>query len=345
MVKIRYLESFRAIAILSIVAGHCFGSWKIDTLPEKVVANIIVGGTSLFVFLSGFFLHHVFASRFEYVSFLRKKAIGVFVPYVFLASAAFFIIVVVFNRPHSALMPESKDFADYALLYFRYLATGRAMTGYWYIPFIALVFLLTPVFLEYMKFTREQQIALLLLLSLVAMVTHRPSQNLDPVHSLVYFTPVYLMGITVSMNFASVMSFVRRYTVLLGLIFFASVVLTVVVHGYGNYSKATMLSWQGPDLMFVSKIVLIFFLLSLLSRVHDKCELGPLRFVADHSFPLFFLHTWFLLFPMPTIKQFLPTLPGGLMFLLTFAVTTSCCLAFAFVMGRLLGKKSHYFIG
>jgi peptidoglycan/LPS O-acetylase OafA/YrhL len=53
--RLNYFDYFRAIAIIIIVAGHSFSLWVIDTLPEKVLANIITGGTSLFVFISGFF--------------------------------------------------------------------------------------------------------------------------------------------------------------------------------------------------------------------------------------------------------------------------------------------------
>jgi peptidoglycan/LPS O-acetylase OafA/YrhL len=54
---------FRAIAITFIVAGHCFGltGMAITSMMEKTIANLLLGGTSLFVFISGFLFHHIFS--------------------------------------------------------------------------------------------------------------------------------------------------------------------------------------------------------------------------------------------------------------------------------------------
>ncbi|AGS39765.1 acyltransferase family protein [Cycloclasticus zancles] len=71
--RLNYFDYFRAIAIIIIVAGHSFSLWVIDTLPEKVLANIITGGTSLFVFISGFFFHHIFYKNFKYQIFILKR--------------------------------------------------------------------------------------------------------------------------------------------------------------------------------------------------------------------------------------------------------------------------------
>jgi len=53
--RLNSFDYFRAIAILIIVTGHSYQPWVIDTFPEKIVGNLITGGTSLFVFISGFF--------------------------------------------------------------------------------------------------------------------------------------------------------------------------------------------------------------------------------------------------------------------------------------------------
>jgi len=88
-IRLNYFDYLRAIAILFIVAGHSFSVWSIDTLPEKVLANIITGGTSLFVFISGFFFHHIFYKDFEYKVFIKRKIKKVLVPYIILSTLAF----------------------------------------------------------------------------------------------------------------------------------------------------------------------------------------------------------------------------------------------------------------
>ena len=81
------LEAFRAIAIVCVVAGHSISStgWVIDSIAEKVIANIILGGTNLFVFISGYLFHHVFKNRYTFKGFMQQKAQRVLLPYLFLS--------------------------------------------------------------------------------------------------------------------------------------------------------------------------------------------------------------------------------------------------------------------
>jgi len=58
---IKSIEYFRAIAIILIVAGHLLlAGIESSYLFELAIQNIIFGGTTLFVFISGFLFHHVF---------------------------------------------------------------------------------------------------------------------------------------------------------------------------------------------------------------------------------------------------------------------------------------------
>jgi len=65
---LRSFEYFRAVAIVLIVIGHTYdiSGWQIDSFGDRVLANLISGGTSLFVFISGFLFHHVFYPKFVY---------------------------------------------------------------------------------------------------------------------------------------------------------------------------------------------------------------------------------------------------------------------------------------
>jgi len=126
--RLNYFDYFRAIAILFIVAGHSLTGWNIDTLPEKVFANIITGGTSLFVFISGFFFHHIFYKNFEYIIFMKKKIENVLVPYIVLSTLAFFIIVIYLGVDCFNLVNQSGGFLDYFTLYAKHLYSGRVLT-------------------------------------------------------------------------------------------------------------------------------------------------------------------------------------------------------------------------
>ncbi len=73
-----YLHNFRGIAILYIVAFHCWSSfgWGDHDLEKKVWNSLIVYGTVLFVFIAGFLFQHLNGqanSRFNFGTYLKKK--------------------------------------------------------------------------------------------------------------------------------------------------------------------------------------------------------------------------------------------------------------------------------
>jgi peptidoglycan/LPS O-acetylase OafA/YrhL len=73
-----YIHNFRGIAILYIVAFHCWSSlgWGNHTLEKAVWNSLVVYGTVLFVFIAGFLFQHLNgrANRsFSYKTYLKKK--------------------------------------------------------------------------------------------------------------------------------------------------------------------------------------------------------------------------------------------------------------------------------
>ena len=71
---LNYINVFRGLAILLIVAGHTMqfgtkGTWINDTAFE-----ILTGGTALFIFISGFLFQHL-SDKFEYKTYLKNSPI------------------------------------------------------------------------------------------------------------------------------------------------------------------------------------------------------------------------------------------------------------------------------
>ena len=67
-------DHLRGISIPLIIAGHSLGQWAIDTFPERLLANIMSSGTTLFVFISGFFFHNTYYKNFNFNDFLLNKS-------------------------------------------------------------------------------------------------------------------------------------------------------------------------------------------------------------------------------------------------------------------------------
>ena len=151
-INMKYLNSlnhYRAISILLIVAGHCYGlaGIEFDSFPENIIKNLITGGTINFVFISGFLFYSVFYQRFEYVEFLKGKIKKVLMPYVFLSIPA---ILLFFYRGSGTSGMANTDYT-YVETIFEFLISGKHLIAYWYIPFIMLVFLVSPMHIYFIK--------------------------------------------------------------------------------------------------------------------------------------------------------------------------------------------------
>lgn len=81
-----YMETFRAIAICFVVGGHVMSASGVvgEELVESVAANLLAGGTILFVFVSGFLFQYLSYRDFNYREFIVRKVKYLLVPYIVL---------------------------------------------------------------------------------------------------------------------------------------------------------------------------------------------------------------------------------------------------------------------
>ena len=100
------INNVRAIAIILIITGHCFdySNFKIYSVSDKVFASLILGGTQLFVFISGFLFHHVYSQNFSYKNFIKKKIRNILFPYLFLSIIPILYLVVSWHGPHTSFI-------------------------------------------------------------------------------------------------------------------------------------------------------------------------------------------------------------------------------------------------
>ncbi len=148
--KKKFLNSinyFRGIAIIVIVSAHSYGiaNWNVyrdPTVFEQFFYALNLNGSVFFIFISGFLYNHIFYPKFDYKKFTIKKAKYVLIPY--LACSIIPVLHAIFVDSTGSFLPESlKDKPFLAALWF--LATGRAVYAYWYVPMIMLVFAMSPI--------------------------------------------------------------------------------------------------------------------------------------------------------------------------------------------------------
>ena len=300
---IAYIEYFRAVAILLIISGHTYAlSWThfVDEDPQtrvtwlNVIPALITGGTAYFVFISGFLYRQVFYGRTPYGEFMRKKALYVGLPYLILASPL--ALAEIWLGPFSVTAVKDgvayphSYFVDFIVLF----STGRMVTAYWYIPFIFLVFLASPLFDRFIELSKPWRAAALVASIAVALWVVRPLENLNPIQCFFYFANFYMLGILFCEYRRPIMDVISQPLVIAGL---AAVVLAIasvqamVMQFPSNLERLPQDSWGfvGFDAMLFQKYVGILLFCGLLTYVGGWLK-RPLKFIADHSFGLFFIH-------------------------------------------------------
>jgi len=342
---LRSFEYFRAVAIVLIVAGHSYGiaGWRIDSFGERVLANLISGGTSLFVFISGFLFHHVFYPKFVYRKFLEKKFKNVYLPYLIL-SVLPIILALVIKAPFPEFYFGPEDtFYDRILrpilLYYWY---GGVMV-YWYIPFIMAMFILSPVFIWFIKIDTRNKIYILAFLSVVSLFMHRPVNNWSITQSVIYFFPVYMFGILCSMKKEYIYEkFKGKDFHLLGCVIFLAVLQAIFFDACGNLQKKPF-EFNWIDIAYVQKQILCVYFMVFLHK-YEHVDSSLLKTLAASSFAIYFLHGW-IIYLISTVQSYYKPFYGPhlLLILLPFVIWASYSVAKR--VKKAFPEKSRMIIG
>lgn len=335
------VNNFRALAIFLIVFGHCFwiSGWYPSDTAGRSYLYLLPGGTFFFAFISGFLFAHLNAETFSYPDFLRKKARNILFPYLALSLIPV-IFAVITHYPGYFIDERSGFYFEFLQPFFSYLLTGRVFTGYWYIPFIMTLFVLSPLLVRYYQLNLATQLIIVAILLVVASVGHRPVDNLSPLQNLVYFTPVFMAGMVFNQQFA----FFRNRMVLAWGLLFLSVALSLYQSyylGYSHNSHKDFLEYTRVDLKVFEKTIQAIAVLILFERLFDRKN-ALLDLIASASFAIFFLHP----IVIAVFKRLIDGAFSGFLYwhLLTVAVFFTSLLA-AYILKQLLGRYSRPVIG
>ena len=191
---------FRAFAILNIILVHTWylppkSSYSFGTNFVNATRDLLFHGSTIyFLFISGFLFHYL-SSRFNLHRYYLGKIKNVVIPYVFISVFLIFAEDFIGSK---ANIP----FVKYLSIIPVKLINGTASFQFWYIPFIIIVFLLSPIFLAIDKKNYNKYFPFLFLLPILGTRT----QVYITIWQFIYFLPVYMIGIYTSMNFEFVMN-------------------------------------------------------------------------------------------------------------------------------------------
>lgn len=310
------MHYFRAFAILTIVLMHyysTFGYWKI-------VSILFHSSTIFFLFISGYLCkyidqrHHVPACVYY-----QKKLINVIAPFII------FSLFFGFMRGKDLL----------SLTFLKELALGKIQEQYWYIPFVSILFLISPMVCR----LNNHNLILVWMVSFFFFLIFpiRPSGFcLDWPNTLYlysYFTVFYFTGFIYCVYKDSINAAIRKYWSL----FASGVLLTTLVLWIGSALK---LSIVGYDLLIgIQKFLTILLAIYCLGYLKDK-RLLVLDLLAKYSFTLYFIH--FGLFARSsTFHDYLmrvipfPLIIGEtVVFSIYVGGILAVCILFKFVLGK-----------
>lgn len=339
-----YFDYFRAIAIVLIIISHSYNTWQVDQLWEATLVNIISGNTALFVFISGFFFSYIYFPKFRYGSFLTKKTLFVFLPYLILS--ILFMFYHYLTHGEIAMTSYLNEYFGTTLssawLILINLLTGRTQWAYWYIPFAMLLFLTSPIFIRFIHLALMSKLLITATLFFVSMYVQRPLMEINPFHSFIYFVPYYLLGIIYSMENAKINAWLKGKTFNLFLLTVTIAMLMYFLGQTNNAGKASILVWHGIDYMIFQKLSLILFILAF-TLDWQQYNMPFLKAIANMSFALYFLHQWVLSFMRDFGMGDIEHGFIGVILISIIAMTASYLLAC--IIKQTLKGKSRYIIG
>ncbi|MBE7712711.1 MAG: acyltransferase [Cyanobacteria bacterium SIG26] len=310
---LNYINIFRGLAILLIVAGHTMQFGSQGTWINNIAFEILTGGTVLFIFISGFLFQYL-SDKFEYKTYLKKKWTNVILPYLITAIPGIilcFTMPVTYGNPFDGLNPLAQIGV--------FLTTGRVHNvPTWYIPMIVIFFLLADIFI-----ILERKKILYKLLPVLFLITiFVPRMAIEPeyltgmsygakywaylsyiLNGFAHFASMYIFGMYLSANRDKISLCYKHRWPLIILMLLTSFVDVILLHNF-NISNGT-----------ISKIFLTLIVLGYLNHYDDaikNCNWfnNGADFIAKYSFAIFFVH-WYLNFAFNRIFDVAKVIPAS----------------------------------
>lgn len=327
------MHDFRAFAIVNIIIVHYLSALGFNDVKNAFFQN----ATVYFLFISGYLCQYLGALKpRSALAYYKSKAANVLSPYL-VWSLVFFSLTFVEPYPHegSALM----DLGRSPLAFLWYLVAGRVSFPYWYIPFVTLLFIVSP-FLVRMRDSRL--FALTLLFSALFVVfPDRPiyfSFRPTVFFSLYcHFTVFYLAGFVYARRKEIVDRFVAEHVPLfIGLVLL--VTAAILLPKTAAFPTAAL-----PTLQSLQKILVALLVIRAFDRIRDR-RVVFLDALARYSFTLYFIHCYFLTEALAFRRVVAPYL-GPLTDFALIPLYVFALLGLAALLKRLLKSGSRVLIG
>jgi surface polysaccharide O-acyltransferase-like enzyme len=268
-----HIHNFRGLAIMLIVLTHVVSVFDWSAHPELLRwLKIAFANTSVFfLFISGYLFQHLIG-RFEYGKFLKTKLTNVILPYVLVSIPAVVLFTLVMRRPEIRA-----GFYDQSLplQVAEFYVTGSHLAPFWFIPTIAVYFLISPLLR-----LADRTPGFYWSLPIWILVTVLFSRQANPLINCIHYLSVYLTGMACSHHRQAATEWLSRgWWVLL---------LPLVLLLWGEYSFTTVThGWQNT----LQKLTLCLIFFELIRRWGAGGDRWLSR-AGTLSFGIFFIHSY-----------------------------------------------------
>ncbi len=334
-----HLHVLRGVAITLICCAHTLPSldWSNHPALGRWIDALANESSVIFFFIAGYLFQHL-SGRFSFPKYLKQKLKTVILPYLLLSIPAIFVFTVLVQRIGMwGWFYDLPRWQQAAL----FLLTGKHLAPLWFVPTIAMFYLLAPVFL-WIDRSRPRLYWAILPLMLLSTYIGRDGPY-GPIDKAIYLLPVYMLGMAFSRYRNEAMALVRRWAWAL------TVVAVLTMAGY-------VLDWPTPPhWLLPAKAALSLLLTMLLYRWHMVFR-GKLDYLAEVSFGVFFIHAYFIS-AIKVVTTYLVdgriyngegvgVIPGNVFtFTLYVGAVILLSLATIWLAKRVLGARSRMFNG
>lgn len=319
---LNYINVFRGLAILLIVAGHSMQFGEIGSLTQKFSVEIFAGGTALFIFISGFLFQHL-SGKYEFKNYLSKKWTNVIQPYLWTAIPGIIFCLLLPTKYGNALEGLNPIIQIPMML-----SVGRIHnTPAWFIPMIVLFFLSSWALLKLEKkgLLYKSMPIMFLITILFPRIDVDYNSTLGLAYSAKYFAylkyvfmgyihffSMYIFGMYCSANKEIIDKF-WNYRWLFIFLMISTACFNIYAGINLNFSNGTL-----------SKIFLTIIVLAYLKHYdewlisHTKIN-NILDIIAKYSFGIFFIH-WYIFFIYNLVFNLPNVMPVETSYILTLSL-------------------------
>ena len=337
------IHYFRAFAIINIVLGHFYFPANVQTCYPcgRIFQGIFYCDSYYFFFISGYLLFYLQSVKNNSVfDFYKKKIQNLFLPFLIISLFSLFLADFIFCLTKYQLngihMPKGEYFFTKVILF---LLEGNISGPFWYIPFVMLIFLVSPLFLIMFR-DAQKKFTLLIIISLFLPFFYSRGE----LRGYPFFTPMFLAGMAYAKYKEVIFPVICRKFFMRTMI--VLIICTTAVIEYALLTNLTFEFIHIDSLFYLQKLFVICFSLPIFDKLANS-RIGVLDSIAKLSFSIYFLHDFFLAQTNCVIVFFhgyppLLLLAVALFLNLLMGIVTYCV---CFLLKQGFGKYSRSIIG